>query len=60
MNQKLLMTLEKETPGTYRYKSEDEDSPIQTLYIKKAAFPKGKPAQRIQVEVKSLEVKAVA
>jgi hypothetical protein len=56
---KIMMEYEKETPGTYRYRSLDDTAVIQTLYIKKAAFPKGRP-EKIEVSVETLKVKAIA
>lgn len=32
------MTLARETKGTYRYESDEEDAPVTTLYVRKSAF----------------------
>ena len=37
----VAMKFKKETPGTYVYEATDEDAPITTLYVKKAAMPDG-------------------
>jgi hypothetical protein len=39
----VLMTFKKETPGTFVFESTDDESPIQTLYIKKFGLPEGAP-----------------
>ena len=58
MLQNVVMELEKETPGTYRYKEilkTPEQTLIGTLYIKKNALKEedGVP-EKIEVTVKSL------
>lgn len=36
------MTLDKETPNTFRFAANDEDAPVPTVYVKRSAFD-GKP-----------------
>lgn len=50
----LTMTVDRETPGTFRFAADTEDASIPTLYIKKAAFGGTKPVSiSIVVEVES-------
>ncbi len=50
-NVTVRMKLDRETPGTYLYKSVKEDAVITALYVKKAAYPDGAP-QKIAVVVR--------
>lgn len=50
---KFFVTLElgKETKGTHRYESSDEDAFVSVLYVKKAAFGKAAPPKKIQLSI---------
>ena len=49
----VTMQLDRETKNTYRFAAVEEDGPIDTLYIKKAAFNGDKPAAvTVSVEAK--------
>jgi hypothetical protein len=51
----LVFDLEKETPGTFRYRERTDDSPVVgTLYVKKAALPNGAP-KALTVTVNSVD-----
>lgn len=41
------MELAKETKGTYVFSANNAEAAIPTLYVKKAAFPKGAPTEII-------------
>lgn len=50
---KLMMSLEKETKGTFVYKSDMKDTAISTLYIRKEAFAAIKAPESIEVTVEN-------
>lgn len=50
---KTTLTLSKETVNTNVYKNDEDDAPIPSLYIKKAAFKKAAP-KTITVEIKEI------
>ena len=37
----VAMTFKKETPGTFVYQCDEDNTPITQLYIRKSAMPKG-------------------
>lgn len=46
------LTYKKETPGTFVFSNENEGCIVPSVYIKKAAFPKGAPKSiKITIEV---------
>lgn len=45
------MTFKKDTPGTFVYANEDENTPIPTLYIRKGAFKGSAHPETITVTV---------
>lgn len=51
---KTTMKLERETKGTQVYKNDDDNAPIPSVYIKKAAFGKKDPPKSITIEIKEL------
>lgn len=48
------LTLERDTKGTFVFKSPDKSDVISSLYIRKEGFPKGAP-KKIRVTVDSLD-----
>ena len=52
---KTILKFERETKGTNVYKNADDDAPIPSLYIKKAAFKKGDPPKSITVEIAEIK-----
>ena len=50
MSNQLELTLSKETKRTFVYKTDDEDSPISSLYLMKSHMPSEAP-KRVTVTV---------
>lgn len=50
---KVKMNLERDTKGTFVYKSEDDDAAITSVYVKKSGV-KGEAPKAITLEIKEL------
>jgi hypothetical protein len=46
-------TKEKETPGTWRFKADEPNSPIRFVYVRKDAFAGGDVPQKIVVTIEA-------
>ena len=51
----VTLMLGKETKGTYRFESEDQEAAVSTLYIRKETFGGAKPPQSIRLLVEIAE-----
>lgn len=51
VNVKTKLKQARDTKGTFVFKNDDADAPIPSLYIKKAVFPDGAPAE-IEITIK--------
>jgi hypothetical protein len=48
---KFELALAKQTTGTYQFKSANSSDAVNTVYVRKSAWPAGNPPQAIIVEV---------
>lgn len=51
----IKLALEKETKGTYRYETADDNAAVSTLYVRKGALGDGKPPQAIRLVIEAAE-----
>lgn len=49
------MELARETKGTFRYESDEEDAPVTTLYVRKSAFDGAAAPQTITLTITPTE-----
>ena len=49
----VALHIKKETKGTFCFESDDAAAVVTTLYIRKAAFPSGKPPSTVHLTIQS-------